>query len=145
MNCDYSCIAVGIAACDSSDKSKQVEEIRRSNFTFGKRPLHLIGQRLSKAFCQALFKSGQNVLVWRWLFYSPAELVSETVFLKSQRMQSVCFIFWNAVGLTQTVGFLSVSVALTVVTVTRVTGAHNSAKMVSALLLTGGARTHIII
>lgn len=48
-------------------------------------------------------------------------------------------------GLTQTVRLLSVSVALTVITVTRVTGAHHSAKMVSALLLTGGASANIIV
>lgn len=48
-------------------------------------------------------------------------------------------------SLTQTVRLLSVSVALTVVAVAGVAGAHNPTKMVSTLLLTGGASTHIIV
>lgn len=48
-------------------------------------------------------------------------------------------------GLTEAVGLLSVSVALTVVAVAGVTGAHHSTKMVSALLLTGGASAHVIV
>lgn len=47
--------------------------------------------------------------------------------------------------LTHTVGLLSVSVALTVVAVSGITGAHHSTKMVGALLLAGGASTHIIV
>lgn len=47
--------------------------------------------------------------------------------------------------LTQTVGWLPVSVALAVIAVTGVTGANHPTKMVSALLLTGGASAHVII
>lgn len=47
--------------------------------------------------------------------------------------------------LTQTVGRLPASVALAVVAVTGVTGAHHPPKMVGALLFTGGAGAHIII
>lgn len=53
--------------------------------------------------------------------------------------------FINANVFTQAVRFLSVSVALAVVAVPRVTGAHHSTKMISTLLLTGGASTHVII
>lgn len=45
----------------------------------------------------------------------------------------------------QTVGLLSVSVALPVIAVAGVTGADHSAKMVSTLLLTGGASTHVVV
>ena len=47
--------------------------------------------------------------------------------------------------LTQTVGLLPISVALTVVAVAGVTGAHHSTKVISTLLLTGGAGTYIIV
>ena len=45
--------------------------------------------------------------------------------------------------LTQTVGLLVVSVSFPVVAVTRVTGADHPAKVISALLFTGRASTHI--
>ena len=49
------------------------------------------------------------------------------------------------VSLTQTIRLLSVPVALAVIAVAIVTGAHNPAKMICALLLTGGAGAHVIV
>lgn len=46
---------------------------------------------------------------------------------------------------TQAVRLLSATVALAVVAVAGIAGAHHSAKMVRALLLTGGASAHVII
>ena len=53
--------------------------------------------------------------------------------------------FVYVVSLTQAVGRLAVPVSLAVVAVTAVTGAHHAAKVVGALLLTGGAGAHVVL
>lgn len=47
--------------------------------------------------------------------------------------------------LTETVGLFSVSMALTIITVAGVAGAHNPAEVISALLLAWSTSTHIIV
>lgn len=51
----------------------------------------------------------------------------------------------DASAATQAVRLLSAAVALAVVAVAGITGAHHSTEMVRALLLTGGASAQIVI